>query len=307
MKQLLAIAGAHKTATAVVVAAVVAAGGAVHAVVDDTTSATVVEVVDGDTIDVDYDGATHRVRLLNVDTPESVDPEEPVECLGPEASDWLEQRLPVGTEVRLEWDQDTRDNYGRELAAVFVGSDLVNAEITRAGLGVPMSVAPNTEYLPPVQAAHAEARNAGRGLYAAEVECTLPVLVEQAETVATQTIEQAPAATAGLDQFDSYATELAAAAATAGSVLGILDGDVRAFPLVAYDAGELGRSRARMEAVERRLDAAAARNSTARTERQRQIEAEEAARRAAEEAARRAAEEAARRAAEEAARRAAEE
>src|SRR3954451_3807409 len=119
MRGLLAAAGAHKLATTVVAAVVVVAGSSVvHAATGGGTMATVVKVVDGDTIDVSYDGATHRVRLLNVDTPETVDPQKPVECLGPEASDYLKRRIPAGTEVRLERDVEERDGYGRELAAV---------------------------------------------------------------------------------------------------------------------------------------------------------------------------------------------
>jgi micrococcal nuclease len=305
VKELFAAAGAHKAATAVIVAAVVVGGGAVHAATDTTTTATVAKVVDGDTIDVRYDGETHRVRLLNVDTPESVDPEKPVECLGPEASQWLQQRLPVGTEVRLERDQDTQDDYGRELAAVFVGDDLISAEIVRAGLGVAMSVGANTKYLPPVQTAQVEARAAGRGMYSAEVECTVPAQVEQLKAAATDTMEQAPAPAAALTAFDGQADELAAVAATAKALLGVLDGDIDAFPLAAHGAGRVAAFRSQVTAVQSRLDRATAANSTARAARKQQLEAE--ARRAAEEAARRAAEEAARRAAEEAARQAAEE
>src|SRR4051794_17790781 len=100
MKGLLAVAGAHKVAATVVAAAVVVAGGGVvHAATSSGTTATVVKVVDGDTIDVRYDGDTHRVRLLNIDTPETVDPEKPVQCLGPEASDYVKDRLPVGSQV----------------------------------------------------------------------------------------------------------------------------------------------------------------------------------------------------------------
>ncbi len=147
VKELLALAGAHKAATALVVGGLVVGGGVSVAAANRTdATATVTKVVDGDTIDVRYGGEEHRVRLLNIDTPESVDPNSPVECLGPEASDWLEQRLPVGTQVRLEHDQERLDKYDRELAAVFVGDDLINAEIARAGLGVAMSVAPNVKF-----------------------------------------------------------------------------------------------------------------------------------------------------------------
>jgi micrococcal nuclease len=314
VNRLLGIASAHKAVAVAAVAAIAVGGGVVNAATDGATTAIVTKIVDGDTIDVDYDGKTHRVRLLNVDTPESVDPEEPVECLGPEASAWLEERLPIGIEVRLEQDQETHDGYGRELAAVFLGDDLVNAEIVRAGLGVPMAVGDNTRYLPPVQSAHAEARAAGRGLYSTTIDCTVPMQVEQVQAVATQTLEEAPAEAAALTDFDTYAAELAAALPTVRTLIRVLDGDIALFPLRAHTAGEVSGYRAQLRSVEIRLKAAASANSTAREARRVELEAEarraaeEAARRAAEEAAaRQAAEEAARRAAEEAARRAAEE
>ena len=314
MNRLLGIASAHKAVAVAAVAAIAVGGAVVNAATGDATTAIVTKIVDGDTIDVDYDGKTHRVRLLNVDTPESVDPEEPVECLGPEASAWLEERLPIGIEVRLEQDQETRDGYGRELAAVFLGDDLVNAEIVRAGLGVPMAVGDNTRYLPPVESAHAEARAAGRGLYSTTIDCTVPMQVAQVQAVATQTLEEAPAEAAALTDFDTYAAELAAALPTVRTLIRVLDGDIALFPLRAHTAGEVSGYRAQLRSVEIRLKAAASANSTAREARRVELEAEarraaeEAARRAAEEAAaRQAAEEAARRAAEEAARRAAEE
>lgn len=302
MKGLLALASAHKAVTAVAVAAVVAGGGVVHAATDSTTMATVAKVVDGDTIDVRYDGGTHRVRLLNVNTPESVNPNKPVECLGPEASDWLEQRLPVGTEVRLERDQERRDRYDRELAAVFIGDELVNAEIARAGLGVAMSVGANTKYLSPVEAAQAEAEMAGRGLFSTSVECTVPAQAEQLQAAATEAIAEAPAATAALSKFDGHAAELLAVLAAVKALRAILDGDSGVFPLVPYD-GQLSDLRYQVTKVENRLNSATTSNQTARAARKEKLEAE--AQRAAEEAAQRAAEEAARLAQEEAARAAA--
>lgn len=83
---------------------------------EDGIDAVVTNVVDGDTIDVQYDGQEQRVRLLNIDTPETVDPDVEPECLGPEATAFLESMLPTGTEVRLEADEEVTDRYGRYLA-----------------------------------------------------------------------------------------------------------------------------------------------------------------------------------------------
>jgi endonuclease YncB( thermonuclease family) len=85
--------------------------------------ATIVRVVDGDTVNVRLrSGAEKPVRLIGIDTPEVY----PVEyCGGPEASRSLEHLLPVGTHVRLVSDptQDRVDRYGRLLRYVIKASD----------------------------------------------------------------------------------------------------------------------------------------------------------------------------------------
>ncbi|MBI4088398.1 thermonuclease family protein [Candidatus Kaiserbacteria bacterium] len=80
----------------------------------------VVEVVDGDTIDVHMNGETTRLRLVGMDTPEVVDPRKVVQCFGKEASA-EGHRLLEGQWVRLEYDAvaGTFDKYGRTLAYVF--------------------------------------------------------------------------------------------------------------------------------------------------------------------------------------------
>src|SRR3712207_834205 len=82
----------------------------------------VVKVVDGDTLDVkNKEGITERLRLIGINTPETVDPRKPVECFGKEASNRAKTLLHGGT-VTLEFDptQDTRDKYGRLLAYVIL-------------------------------------------------------------------------------------------------------------------------------------------------------------------------------------------
>jgi len=80
----------------------------------------VTKVIDGDTIDVSIDGTISRVRLIGIDTPETVDPRKSVECFGKEASDQMKYLLG-GKNVRLEYDatQDDKDKYGRLLRYVF--------------------------------------------------------------------------------------------------------------------------------------------------------------------------------------------
>jgi len=84
-----------------------------------TANATVARVVDGDTIDVTVNGTEERVRLIGIDTPETVKPNTPVQCYGPEASEHTKELLPPGTPVYLERDLVARDDYGRLLSYVF--------------------------------------------------------------------------------------------------------------------------------------------------------------------------------------------
>lgn len=81
---------------------------------------TVVKVIDGDTLEVLIDGKKEKVRVIGINTPETVDPRRAVECFGKEASDKAKSLLS-GKEVRLEEDptQDNRDKYGRLLRYVF--------------------------------------------------------------------------------------------------------------------------------------------------------------------------------------------
>jgi micrococcal nuclease len=99
------------------------------------TQAQVVRVSDGDTIVVRENNAETTVRLLGIDTPETVAPGKPVECGGPEASDFLKKMLPEGTEVKLETDPkaDAEDRYGRTLAYVYKNDKLLQQAILLNG------------------------------------------------------------------------------------------------------------------------------------------------------------------------------
>ncbi len=91
---------------------------------DDQLYGEVVEIADGDTIDVETQGRTTPVRLIGVDTPETVDPEQPIGCYGPQASDYTGQIL-ADRLVRLEIPRigDSEDAYGRTLAYVYLDTD----------------------------------------------------------------------------------------------------------------------------------------------------------------------------------------
>ena len=70
-------------------------------------------IVDGDTIDVSIRGVSERIRLIGINTPETKRPGSPIECWGPEATAFITDLLPIGTDVRVERDTVGRDDYGR--------------------------------------------------------------------------------------------------------------------------------------------------------------------------------------------------
>lgn len=96
----------------------------------------VAKIIDGDTIDVDYFDKIERVRMIGINTPESVDPRKPAECLGKAASAEAVKML-IGKYVSLETDetQDDRDKYGRLLRYVKTQDGVFyNLEIVKKGL-----------------------------------------------------------------------------------------------------------------------------------------------------------------------------
>ena len=132
----------------------------------DPVRARVVRVVDGDTIEVALDGGTDDVRYIGVDTPETVKPGEPVQCYGPEASAF-NHRLVEGETVRLVFDHELRDVYGRLLAYVYVGDRFVNAELVRDGYARTLEIPPNTSRAGRLNALENHAGEAGIGLWGA--------------------------------------------------------------------------------------------------------------------------------------------
>jgi len=129
---------------------------------------TVSNVVDGDTIDVTLaSGNEIRVRLIGVDTPETVHPEHGEQPFGREASDYTKQRL-TGETVRLELDVQEIDQYGRTLAYVWIDDEHFNATLLKEGYGVLSTWAPNVKYVDDFVIYQREAREAGSGLWGVE-------------------------------------------------------------------------------------------------------------------------------------------
>ncbi len=141
-------------------------------------TALVSRVVDGDTIEL---STGEKVRLIGVDTPETVHPSKPIEFFGKEASAFTKSMVE-GKRVRLEFDAEERDHYGRLLAYVYLeDGTFLNAEIVRQGYGQILSIPPNVKHADEFLKLQQEARDAGRGLWAGE---TAPAEPQPAAEVA---------------------------------------------------------------------------------------------------------------------------
>jgi micrococcal nuclease len=132
------------------------------------TGVTVTRVVDGDTIHVDLDGTDETVRYIGVDTPESRKPGTPVQCFAKQASHHNAD-LVAGQDVRLRFDAERRDRYGRLLAYVYRARDgaFVNERLVRDGYARTLTIPPNVRYADRFAALQRSARQAGRGLWRA--------------------------------------------------------------------------------------------------------------------------------------------
>ena len=122
--------------------------------------------VDGDTAKVFYEGRSEYVRYIGIDTPETVKQDTPVGCFGRQASDFNRNAVE-GRTVRLVFDRELRDHYGRLLAYVYVGDRFLNAEILAGGYGTTIEVPPNTSKAEQFSDIEAKARAEGRGLWGA--------------------------------------------------------------------------------------------------------------------------------------------
>lgn len=137
--------------------------------------ATIVRVVDGDTLVVSLDGAQERVRLIGIDTPEvhqspklnrdsqrSGQDKATILALGKQASAFTKQQLQ-GKTMGLELDVQPRDRYGRLLAYVWVDGTLFNRQIVREGFAAAATYPPNVRYAELLAACQREARAQQRG------------------------------------------------------------------------------------------------------------------------------------------------
>ncbi len=128
----------------------------------------VTKVVDGDTIHIDINGKSETVRLIGINTPETVDPRRPVQCFGKEASNKAKELLE-GKQVRIETEasQGERDKYGRLLGYVFREDGLFfNSYMVEEGYAYEYTYNLPYKYQTQFKAAQKTAQENGKGLWA---------------------------------------------------------------------------------------------------------------------------------------------
>lgn len=142
--------------------------------------AKVLSVSDGDTVVLQIESGRERVRLIGIDTPEShinkraqkqatrnhQDIQSIIEQ-GKRAAQFTRNLLPNGTSVRVEYDVERRDHYGRLLGYLWLANgEMLNETIIKGGYAYPLTIAPNVRYQERLLKAFHDARNAKRGLWA---------------------------------------------------------------------------------------------------------------------------------------------
>lgn len=127
----------------------------------------VTKVTDGDTLHIDMEGRDEKVRLIGVNTPETVDPRRPVQCFGKEASERMKE-LAKGKLVRLEYDdtQSTRDAYDRLLAYVYLeDGEMLNRKMIAEGYAYEYTYLTPYKYQKEFRSLQTLARTSSRGLW----------------------------------------------------------------------------------------------------------------------------------------------
>jgi micrococcal nuclease len=130
----------------------------------------VTKVVDGDTVDVEKNNESYRVRLIGINSPESVDPRREVECFGKEASEYMND-LALGEKVNLETDntQTQYDKYGRLLAYVYLqDGQMLNRKMLADGYAYEYTYDNPYKYQKDFKEVEEFAKLSNRGLWSAQ-------------------------------------------------------------------------------------------------------------------------------------------
>lgn len=145
----------------------------------DQQTVTIIKIIDGDTLKIKYQGKDENVRLIGIDTPESKANKKAendskrsgqdirtITALGKEATNYVKSLVKPGNTVRIEFDVQQRDRYGRLLGYIYLDNGkMLNEEVTRAGYATIMTVPPNVKYSERFLKAFREARENKRGLW----------------------------------------------------------------------------------------------------------------------------------------------
>lgn len=126
----------------------------------------VTSVVDGDTLKIQYNGTEQKVRLIGIDTPESVHPDKNKNTeYGKKASEYT-KKLVEGTKVKLEFDVSQTDKYGRLLAYVYLeNGEMLNEKLLKQGYAQIATYAPNVKYVEKFKQIQKEARENKNGFW----------------------------------------------------------------------------------------------------------------------------------------------
>ncbi|HYH04578.1 MAG TPA: thermonuclease family protein [Bacillota bacterium] len=130
----------------------------------------VIRVIDGDTLMVEPIG---KVRYIGVNTPEIHHPTKGVEYYGKEAFA-ANRQLVEGKKIRLEYDVQQKDKYGRTLAYVYVGNVFINAQLLAEGFAQVMTIPPNVKHADYFLKLQREAQSAGKGLWGNKAKTASP-------------------------------------------------------------------------------------------------------------------------------------
>lgn len=137
-----------------------------HQKADPPPAALVESVIDGDTLVLSISGQSERVRLVGIDTPESVSPQTPVQCFGAESTQALQGLVAPGDTVQISADLERRDRYGRLLLYVHTDQGIfINQWLVESGFADVLFFEPNTALRAPFTAARNEARSGDVGLW----------------------------------------------------------------------------------------------------------------------------------------------
>lgn len=131
--------------------------------------AVVTKNIDGDTLKIKIEGKEETVRLLCIDTPESVKIGTEIQKWALEASDYAKKIMPVGKKVQLELDVSERDKYGRLLGYIWVDGEMYNNMVIEQGLArVAYIYAPNTKYVDQLRETQSKAQKKAIGIWSIE-------------------------------------------------------------------------------------------------------------------------------------------